>query len=43
MRDPMALRETLELARTYYTIEKPIARKRISEMMKSIATTLSDE
>jgi hypothetical protein len=39
----MALRETLELARTYYTIEKPIARKRISEMMKSIATTLSDE
>ena len=43
LRDPMARRETLELARTYYTIEKPIVRKRISEMVKSIATTLSDE
>ena len=41
--DPMARRETLELVRTYYTIEKPIARKRISEMVKSIATTMSDE
>ncbi len=43
IRDPMACRETLELVRTYYTIEKPIVRKRISEMVKSIATTLSDE
>jgi transcriptional regulator with XRE-family HTH domain len=43
LRDPMARRETLELVRTYYTIEKPIVRKRISEMVKSIATTLSDE
>ena len=43
MRDPMARRETLELVRTYYTIEKPIVRKRISEMVKSIATTLSEE
>ena len=43
MRDPMARRETLELVRTYYIIEKPIDRKRISEMVKSIATTLSDE
>ncbi|MCH1426201.1 MAG: helix-turn-helix domain-containing protein [Alphaproteobacteria bacterium] len=43
MRDPMARRETLELVRTYYTIEKPIVRKRILEMVKSIATTLSDE
>jgi transcriptional regulator with XRE-family HTH domain len=43
MCDPMARRETLELVRTYYTIEKPIVRKRISEMVKSIATTLSDE
>ena len=32
MCDPMALRETLELLRTYYTIEKPIVLKRISEM-----------
>lgn len=43
MRDPMARRETLELVRTYYTIEKPIVRKRISKMVKSIATALSDE
>ena len=43
LRDPMARRETLELVRTYYTIEKPIFRKHISEMVKSIATTLSDE
>jgi transcriptional regulator with XRE-family HTH domain len=43
LRDPMARRETLELVRTYYTIEKPIVRKRISEMVKSIATSLSGE
>ena len=43
LREPMARRETFELVRTYYTIEKPIVRKRISEMVKSIATTLSDE
>ena len=43
IRDPIARRETLELVRTYCTIEKPIVRKRISEMVKSIATTLSDE
>ena len=43
LRDPMVRLETLELVRTYYTIEKPIVRKRISEMVKSIATTLSDE
>jgi len=43
LRNPMARRETLELVRTYYTIEKPIVRKRISEMLKSIATTLLEE
>ena len=43
LRDPMARRETLELVCTYYTIEKPIVRKRISKMVKSIATKLSDE
>ena len=43
LRDPVTWRETLELVRTYYTIEKPIVRKRISEMVKPIATTLSDE
>ena len=43
IKDPMARRETLELVRTYYTIEKPLVRKRISEMVKSIATTLAGE
>ena len=43
LRDPMARRETLELVRTYYTAEKPIVRKRISKMVKSIASTLPDE
>jgi len=43
LKDPMARRETLELVRTYYTIEKPAVRKRIAEMVKSIATTLADE
>ena len=43
LRNPMARRETLEFVRTYHTIEEPSARKRISEMVKSIATTLSDE
>ena len=43
IKDPMARRETLELVRTYYKIEKPLVRKRISEMVKSIATTLAGE
>ena len=43
IRDAMARRETLELVRTYHTIEKPIVRKPIREMVKSIATMLSDE
>jgi transcriptional regulator with XRE-family HTH domain len=43
IKDPMARRETLELVRTYYTIEKPAVRKRIAEMVKSIATTLAGE
>ena len=43
LRDLMARREKLELVRTCYTIEKPIVRKRILEMVKSIATTLLDE
>ena len=43
LRNPKARRESLELVRTYYTFEKPIVRRRISEMVKSIATTLSDE
>jgi len=43
LKDPMARRETLELVRAYYRIEKPAVRKRIAEMVKSIATTLADE
>ena len=43
IKDPMARRETLELVRTYYTSEKPAVRKRIAEMVKSIATTLAGE
>jgi hypothetical protein len=43
IKDPMARCETLELGKTYYTIEKPAARKRIAAMVKSIATTLVGE
>ena len=43
IKNPMARRETLELVWTYYTIEKPAVRKRIAEMVKSIATTLAGE
>lgn len=42
-RDPMARRETLELVRTYYLIEKPKVRKRIAEMVKSIAVTINEK
>ena len=43
IKDPMTPRETLELVRTYYTIENPAVRKWIAEMVKSIATTLAGE
>ena len=43
IKDSMARRETLELAQTYYTIGKSAVRKRIAEMVKSIATTLDGE
>ena len=43
IKDPMTRRETLGLAQNYYTIEKPAVRKRIAEMVKSIATTLVAE
>mgnify|MGYP001160926530 FL=1 len=43
IKDPTARRETLELVQTYYTIGKPAVRKRIVEMVKSIATTLDGE
>lgn len=41
LRDPMARRETLELVRTYYSIKTPKVRKRISDMVKAIATTIN--
>ena len=43
IKDPTARRETLELVQTYSTIGKPAVRKRIAEMVKSIATTLDGE
>jgi hypothetical protein len=39
----MARRETLELVRTYYSIKTPLVRKRVSDMVKSIAVTLAGE
>ena len=42
-KDPMARRETLELVRAYYTIKQPMVRKRVSEMVKSIAVTLAGD
>ena len=41
--DPMARRETLELVRAYYSIKTPALRKRITEMVKSVATALPEE
>ena len=42
VRDPMARHETLELVRTYYSITQPKVRKRITEMVKSIAVTIHE-
>src|SRR3954466_10655832 len=41
--DPMAKRETLELVRAYYKITDPALRKRLFELIKSIARGLQDE
>ena len=43
VRDPMARRETLELMRTYYSIMTPLVRKRVADMVKSIASTLAGD
>ena len=40
-RDPMARPETLELVRIYYSIKSLKLRKRISEMVKSLAATIN--
>ena len=42
-KDPIARRETLELVRAYYTIKQPAARKRVSDMVRSIATALTGD
>jgi transcriptional regulator with XRE-family HTH domain len=41
--DPMAKRETLELVRAYYRIPDAAVRKRIFELIKSIARGFRDE
>ena len=43
VRDPMARRETLELVRTYYSIESSKVRKRISELVKSLAAIINEQ
>ena len=41
--DPLARRETLELVRAYYKITDPKVRKRIFEMVKTLAKADGDE
>ncbi len=41
--DPMARRETLELVRAYYNIPEQQIRKRITELVKSVAGTFGKE
>ena len=43
VKDPMARREMLELVRAYYTIKQPALRKRVSDMVRSIATALTGD
>ena len=42
-KDPMARRETLELVRSYYSIEQSHVRRRISDMVKAIANTINGD
>jgi transcriptional regulator with XRE-family HTH domain len=39
--DPMAQRETLELVQTNYSVESPQLRKRIAEIVRAIAQTVT--
>ena len=39
--DPMTRRETLELVRTYYSVESAQLRKRIAEIVRAIAQTVT--
>ena len=41
--DPMAKRETLELVRAYYKITEPSVRKKVFDLIKSIARGLKDD
>ena len=41
--DPVVRRETLELVRTYYSISEPEVRKRLSEIIKSVAGMINGE
>lgn len=41
--DPMAKRETLELARAYYRIKDPTVRKRIFDMVKALSKAEMDD
>ena len=43
VRDPRVRREMLELVHTYYIIKAPLVRKRVADMVKSIATTLAGD
>jgi hypothetical protein len=36
-RDPLTRRETLELVRAYYRITDPAVRRRLAELVKSVA------
>ena len=42
-KEPMARRETLELVRSYYSIEQSHVRRRISDMVKAIANTINGD
>ena len=43
VKDQIARREILELVRAYYTIKQPALRKRVSNMVRSIATALTGD
>ena len=43
VKDPIARRETLELVRAYYTIKQSAIRKRVSDMVRSIAKALTGD
>ena len=40
IKDPLARRETLELVRSYYTIEDATVRKRVADIVRAVAATL---